>query len=85
VTGLLGDAFDLRFEEGVTSLVAPSPEATWELFTTAYGPTKAAADALDVDRRVEFHRAWLAFFAPFHGDGGVVHPREYLLVLGTRR
>ena len=71
VRELLGDSFELEFEEHVSTLAVDSPEAYWELFSTSYGPTKTAAEALDPDRRRV-------------GDE-VVHHREYLLTLGTRR
>jgi SAM-dependent methyltransferase len=85
VRELLGEAFDLAFDEGVSTLRVPSGEAYWELFSTSYGPTKTLAESLG-DRREELHRDWVDFFESNHrANGGIVHPREYLLVLGTRR
>jgi SAM-dependent methyltransferase len=85
VRELLGDAFDLEFEEHDSPLVVASGEAYWELFSSSYGPTKTAAEALDADRREEFHRTWVAFFEQFREGDEVVHHREYLLTLGSRR
>ena len=83
---LLGDAFDLQIEEHVSSLRTPSGEDYWQLFSSSYGPTKTLADSLDEERREEFHRTWVDFFErDYGGDGEIDHPREYLLVLGTRR
>jgi ubiquinone/menaquinone biosynthesis C-methylase UbiE len=85
VTELLGEAFDLTLEEHVSTLRMTSGEAYWELFSTSYGPTKTLADALG-DRREELHRAWVDFFeSNYRANGEIVHAREYLLVLGTRR
>jgi ubiquinone/menaquinone biosynthesis C-methylase UbiE len=85
VRELLGDAFDLRFEQRVSTVRAESGEAYWELFSTSYGPTKALADSLG-DRREELHRDWVDFFESNHRvDGEIAHPREYLLVSGIRR
>jgi SAM-dependent methyltransferase len=86
VRGLLGDSFDLAFETAVSTFRAPSAEAYWELFASSYGPTKTLADSLG-DRREELRRAWVERFAAdeFQVNGEVVHDREYLLVLGTRR
>jgi hypothetical protein len=37
------------------------------------------------DRREEFHQTWVDFFEPYREGDQVVHHREYLLTLGTRR
>ena len=84
VRELLGDAFDLQFEEHESPLAIESGEAYWELFSSSYGPTKTAADNLDPDRREEFHRTWIEFFEPQREGDQVVHHREYLLTLGRR-
>ena len=85
VRELLGDAFDLEIEEYVSPLRMPSAEDYWELFSTSYGPTKTLAESLG-DRREELHRDWIEFFETNYEEGGeIVHTREYLLILGTRR
>jgi SAM-dependent methyltransferase len=85
VRDLLDDSFELRFEEGVSTLRVPTGEAYWELFSTSYGPTKALAESVG-DRREDLHRDWVDFFETnYKEDGGIVHAREYLLILGTRR
>ena len=85
VRELLGETFDLTFEEHVSTLAIESGEAYWELFSSSYGPTKTAADALDDERRDEFRRTWIDFFEAMRERDEVVHVREYLLTLGTRR
>jgi ubiquinone/menaquinone biosynthesis C-methylase UbiE len=86
VEELLGGAFELRFEELVTVYEAPSGEDSWQLFSTSFGPTKTLADSLEPARREELHQAWVSFFEErYRDDGGIRHPREYLLVLGRRR
>jgi ubiquinone/menaquinone biosynthesis C-methylase UbiE len=85
ISGLLGEWFDLEFEEHVSTYRAPSGEAYWDLYSTSYGPTKTLADSLG-ERRDELRRAWVEFFeANYRADGGIAHAREYLLVLGERR
>jgi SAM-dependent methyltransferase len=85
VRQLLGDPFELDLEEHVSAMRIGSGEEYWDLFSTSYGPTKALADSLG-DRREDLHRAWVDFFeTEYRGDGGIVHEREYLLVLGRRR
>jgi len=86
VERLLGDAFDLRFEEHVSVHPVPTGEDYWQLFSTSFGPVKSIADSLDPERREEFHRTWLSFFEERYRDGDAIrHTRDYLLVLGTRR
>jgi hypothetical protein len=85
VHDLLGDTFELAFEERDSPLTLVSGEAYWELFSTSYGPTKSAVEALEPDRREEFHRAWVAFGDERREGDAMVHHREYLLTLGTRR
>ena len=82
---LLGDAFELELETHVSPLALDSGEAYWELFSTSYGPTKTLVESLG-DRSEELHRAWVEFFDTNHrANGGILHSREYRLVLGTRR
>jgi SAM-dependent methyltransferase len=81
---LLGGAFELRYQEGDCPQPGSSAEQVWELFTTAYGPTKTLADSLDRERRAALRRDWIAYFDQFRNGAGVSQPRPYLLVLGTR-
>ena len=84
VRELLGESFELDIEEHTSTLTMPSAEAYWELFSTSYGPTKTLADSLG-DRREELHRDWVEFFdTNYSANGEIVHPREYLLILGRR-
>jgi len=83
---LLGDAFELDIEQKVSTLETADGEEYWQLFATSYGPTKTLAESLPEDRREELHRAWVEFFDTECREGDhVAHPREYLLIAGTRR
>jgi SAM-dependent methyltransferase len=84
VRELLGESFDLAFEEHESVLRTADGEEYWELFSSSYGPTKSAAEALDDERREEFHQTWVDFFEALREGDDVVHHREYLLTLGTR-
>jgi ubiquinone/menaquinone biosynthesis C-methylase UbiE len=85
VAELLGDAFELSFARHVSPFYTPSGEAYWELFSTSYGPTKTLVERLG-ERRQELRWAWVDFFETRHrSNGHISHPREYLLVTGTRR
>ena len=85
VRDLLGNTFELAFEEHDSVLRVDSGEAYWDLFSSSYGPTKTAAEVLDPARREEFHKTWVDFFEQRREGDEVVHHREYLLTLGTRR
>jgi SAM-dependent methyltransferase len=82
---LLGGAFDLRFETGVSTLREPSGEAVWELFVESYGPTKMLAGSLDAARRKDLQRDFAAFHDGFRTELGVAMPREYLVTIGVRK
>jgi SAM-dependent methyltransferase len=85
VRGLLGGAFELEFSEHDSILRTKDGEEYWELFSTSYGPTKSAYETLDDERKEEFHRTWVEFFEQRREGDEVVHHREWLLTLGTRR
>jgi SAM-dependent methyltransferase len=85
VRELLGDAFDLRFEEGVSYYREPSAEAAWDTFSTGYGPTRALAASLDADTREALRADFIAFHAGFPTELGICVPREYWLTFGVRR
>ena len=85
VRELLGDEFDLRIERQVSIFRTSSGEEYWEIFSTDYGPTKALADSLGT-RREEFRQTWVDFFEKEYRQGEeIVHDREWLLILGTKR
>jgi SAM-dependent methyltransferase len=85
VRELLGGAFELRFEEGDSPFVGRSGEEAWETIAGASGPFKALTESLEPDRRRELSSAVIDEFESHRGDGGVVAPAPYLLVLGRRR
>ena len=85
VRELLGDAFDLKFEKGVTTLRMPSGQTVWDLFVDGYGPTRTVAAGCDLKRRQELERDFIAYHDTFSNDLGVAMPREYLVTIGVRR
>lgn len=85
VRELLGDDFELELELHDTVLRIGSGEECWDLFSTSFGPTKTTAEALNPERREELRRTWIEFFEKQREGGEIVHHREYLLTLGTRR
>lgn len=81
---LLGTAFDLKFEIGVSYYREPSGEAAWETFSRGYGPTRALAASLEPGRLEAFRADFIAFHSHFATELGICVPREYWLAVGVR-
>jgi len=79
VRGLLGAAFDLRFEDGEWAVARDSPQELWEFMSTTAPPLKHWLGSLDAKRRAEVDSAYLELLS-----AGELR-REYLLTLGSRR
>jgi SAM-dependent methyltransferase len=82
---LLGDAFDLKFEMGTTTLRMPDGGAIWDMFLAGFGPTKALAASLDGARREQLRHDFIAYHERYLTDLGVTMPRDYLIALGRRK
>ena len=85
VRELFGNDFDLELEVIDTEHRPSSGEEAWEIFSTSYGPTKTLAESLDGERREELHRSWVDLYEQSRVGDEIVHHRDYLRVLGTRR
>jgi SAM-dependent methyltransferase len=81
----LGNAFDLKFETGTTTLRVPSGQAAWDLFIAGFGPTKTVAASLAPERREEFTRDFIEYHERFRDELGLAQPREYLVTVGVKR
>jgi len=81
---LLGSAFTLRFERGVSYYREPGSEAAWTTFSTGYGPTRSLAASLDPARREALRADFIAFHAAFPTELGICVPRDYWLTIGLR-
>jgi SAM-dependent methyltransferase len=82
---LLEGDFELRFVRGSHPQTGTSGEEVWQLFVTSFGPVKSLYESLDDDRREELHLAYVDFYESHTLNGGVYAPREYLIIIGTRR
>ena len=82
---LLANDFDLRFVRGMDPQVGESGEQLWQLFVLSFGPMKTLHDSLEEPRRKELHDAYVEHMEQHRTDGRIEAPREYLLILGTRR
>jgi SAM-dependent methyltransferase len=85
VRELLEEDFDLRFVHGMDPQIGESGEQLWQLFLSSFGPLKTLYGSLDETRREELHRAYVDYYALHTQNGRVEAPREYLIILGTRR
>jgi ubiquinone/menaquinone biosynthesis C-methylase UbiE len=82
---LLGDAFELVFDERVWRLEEGSPEAAYDFLVRAAPPVKGLADKLEGSELEEFRRTWIDYWGKYRTDDGVSEPRAYLVVTGKRR
>lgn len=82
---LLGSNFELFFEKGTSFYRELTGEASWETFSTGYGPTRTLADNLDDARREELKRDFVQFHEGFRTGLGICVPRDYWLTIGIRR
>ena len=86
VEDMLGQEFDLEFEDGTLWLEAESGEEIWRLFSEPAPPVIALIERLDSEQVEEFHRAFVELYEGYRTDGeGIRAPRRYLLVLGRRK
>ncbi|KAA0909736.1 class I SAM-dependent methyltransferase [Aquicoccus porphyridii] len=85
LTSLLGDHFDLAFEQGTSFYREPDGEAAWRTFVEGYGPLRTLVGKLDEADARALERDFVAFHASFATDLGVCVPRDYLVAAGTRR
>jgi SAM-dependent methyltransferase len=85
VEDMLGEAFELEFEDGTVWFDAESGEELWQLFS-ASAPTIASLQGrLDDDTFEGFHRAFVELYEAYREGDRIRAPRRYLLTLGRRR
>ena len=82
---LLGDAYDLTFEERTWVIEGESGEEVWEFWSRSAPPFKAMLAGLDESTLGEFRTAYIDYCEGFREGARVAVPRPYLLVLGDRR
>ena len=85
VEDMLGEDFELEFEDGTLWIDAASGEELWELFSTSAPPVLALLAKLDPERAEAFHEAFVALYETYRDGDRIRAPRRYLLTLGTRR
>jgi SAM-dependent methyltransferase len=86
VVDMLGEEFELEFEDGTLWLEAGSGEEIWQLFSESAPPVISLIKRLDAEGVERFHRAFVELYESYRTEeGGVRAPRRYLLVLGRRK
>ena len=85
VEEMLGDAFDLDFEELDTRHDDEDPAEMWELFRSSYGPSYVLWSSLDDERRSELDETMTAVFEKHRDGDGISMERLYILVTGVRK
>jgi SAM-dependent methyltransferase len=85
VRELLGEDFELRFERATSFYRDKSPEDAWTAFYAGFGPVRTLADSLEPARRRAFERDFLNLYAAQKTDFGILVPRDYWIIGGTRR
>ena len=85
VEDMLGEDFELDFEDGTLWLDVESGEDLWQLFSHSSPPLVSMLRRLDNERSEQFHRAFVELFESYREGERVRAPRRYLLTLGRRR
>ncbi len=86
VEDMLGEDFELDFEDGTLWLEAGSGEEIWELFSQSAPPVVSLVRRLDEADADAFHQAFVELYEGYRVEGdGIRAPRRYLLVLGRRK
>jgi SAM-dependent methyltransferase len=85
VERLLGDAFELELHERVWNLEGESGDDVFEFWSRTAPPTKAYLEQLDDETRARVREALVEYWESFRDGDRVREPREYVLVLRTRK
>jgi SAM-dependent methyltransferase len=85
VEKMLGDAFDLSFEELDTRDTGDDPRPMWELFKDYYGPSHMLWNSLEPERRAELDDGMTAVWEAHRSGEGISMERLYIVALGTRK
>ena len=81
---LLGDKYDLGFEQAVSFYREKSAEQAWETFAKGFGPVTSLLSRLDNDAAAEFRRDFESFHERHRTGPGILVPRPYVVTVGTR-
>jgi SAM-dependent methyltransferase len=86
IEDMLGEDFELEFEDGTLWLEADDGEELWDVFSQSAPPVVSLLARLNDEDSAEFHRAFVELYESYRTkEGGIRAPRRYLLVLGRRK
>lgn len=84
VEKLLGGAFDLSFETGVSDGYHAGVGEMWDWFVRGFGPLRQLSERLPLDKLAALKRDFDAYHAHYAVPAGLHVKREYLITMGTR-
>ena len=85
VESMLGDAFDLTFDELDTRHEGDDAGEMWEVFRDNYGPSFTLWSSLDDEQRTALDTDMTAYFESHRADDGISVERRYLVATGVRK
>jgi len=85
VEALLGSSFDLELSHHDVPWVGESAQDLWDELAEAFGPIVMLLRSLDDDRAGALRGEMVELFGRLENENGVVLPRPYVLVRGTKR
>jgi ubiquinone/menaquinone biosynthesis C-methylase UbiE len=84
VDKLLGNAFALKFEQGISNAYHGSVEDIWDWYTRGFGPLRQLAETLPPDRVDQLKQDIDAYHEHYAVSAGLHMRREYLITMGYR-
>lgn len=85
VEKLLGKAFDLKFERGVSNAYHGGTDDIWGWYTRGFGPLRELTENLAPERLAVLKRDVDLYHRHYVVPAGLQVKREYLLIVGQRR
>jgi ubiquinone/menaquinone biosynthesis C-methylase UbiE len=85
VEQLLGKAFDLQFEWGLSNAYHAGTADIWDWYIRGFGPLRHLVETLPPDRLEQLRADVDAYHAHYAVPCGLQVKREYLLTIGRRR
>jgi ubiquinone/menaquinone biosynthesis C-methylase UbiE len=85
VEKLLGKAFELKFEQGISNAYHGSADDIWNWYRRGFGPLRQLIESLPADRVERLKRDVDAYHRHYAVPAGLHVKREYLLTIGRRR
>ncbi len=85
VQRLLGKAFSLTFEQGISNAYHASTDDIWNWYARGFGPLRQLAESLPRESLGRLKRDVDAYHSHYTVAAGLHVKREYLLTIGVRR